>query len=103
VSNAEQHDKPGHPEASARITAIEQALSRSTIQNQVQFVSGKGIPQQAVMHLLELVHPPGYLQRVQEICNSLQVRPAACITTHTHQGALHQSASAAATAVDVES
>jgi acetoin utilization deacetylase AcuC-like enzyme len=77
VSHAEQHDKPGHPEAAARITAIKQALARSGFQNQLQPVSGKLMDEQAVMRSLELVHPAGYLRRVQEICSGLQVRPAA--------------------------
>jgi acetoin utilization deacetylase AcuC-like enzyme len=79
VSHAEQHDKPGHPEAAARITAIEQALSHQHFSNQLDVVSGISMDAQAVMRSLELVHPAGYLQRLQEICTSVQVRHAAIL------------------------
>lgn len=79
VSHAEQHDKPGHPEAATRITAIEQALAQHDFQHQTQLVPNNLMDEHAVMRSLELVHPAGYLQRVQEICGSLQVRPAASV------------------------
>jgi acetoin utilization deacetylase AcuC-like enzyme len=81
VSHAEQHDKPGHPEAAARIAAIEQALAQQHFKNQLKMVSGKSMDVQAVMRSLELVHPAGYLQRLQEICGSLQVIQAATSST----------------------
>jgi hypothetical protein len=81
VSHAEQHDKPGHPEAAARIAAIEQTLAHQHFKNQLQVVSGKSMDAQAVMCSLELVHPAGYLQRLQEICSSLQVCQAATSST----------------------
>lgn len=80
--HAEQHDKPGHPEAAARTRAIEQALAQQSFQQQLDLVSGSSTDAQAVMRSLELVHPAGYLRRVQEICSSLQVRCAALHLMH---------------------
>jgi acetoin utilization deacetylase AcuC-like enzyme len=82
VSHAEQHDKPGHPEAAARIAAIKQALIHQDFNKQLQMVSGTALDTQAVMRSLELVHPAGYLQRLQEICSSLQVCQAPTPSTY---------------------
>lgn len=76
ISAAAGHDKPQHPESAGRVLAIQEAISQSGLSRQPH-VTVLQPPQFAaadinqLQDVLQLVHPSGYLARLQEICASL--------------------------------
>lgn len=79
LSPAPGHDKPHHPETPARIAAIQGALAAAGLDVHPAVQQLQAQPDmRSVLASLALVHPRGYLDRLQQICAGLQVWPAAC-------------------------
>jgi acetoin utilization deacetylase AcuC-like enzyme len=77
ISAAPGHDKPQHPETANRAEAIHDTLAQSGLLKHPGFslvqppkLEAAGVIQ--LQEVLQLVHPAGYLARLQEICSSLQ-------------------------------
>lgn len=77
ISAAPGHDKPEHPETAARVVAVQDSLAQSGLLEhpQISLVQPPKLEAADISQLqevLQLVHPAGYLARLQEICASLQ-------------------------------
>jgi hypothetical protein len=77
ISAAPGHDKPQHPETASRVVAIHDSLTQLGLLKHphISLVQPSRLEAAGVIQLqevLQLVHPAGYLARLQEICASLQ-------------------------------
>ncbi len=81
-----KHDDPSHPETAQRLTFIDQALQAEGLWAAMQQIPSRAATEEE----LTLIHPPSYLDQLQEAANQgrrIYVNPDTYMIEHSYQAA----------------